>query len=127
MEKNYSEDQFRRELRLIIDAIPQYIIVLEPDGKLMQVNQQVLDYTGYTADYVQEPEFRTRFLHPQDWQKAAAERRLALMEGRPFDLELRVLGKHGQYRWFLMKYNPLRDEQGRILRWYVTGTDITER
>jgi len=55
------------ELRLIIDTIPQYIIVLEPDGKLLQV----LDYSGFTADDVQTPEFRTRLLHPtigKDWQ-----------------------------------------------------------
>ena len=115
------------ELRLIIDTIPQYIIVLEPDGTLKQLNQQVLDYTGLTSDDVQAPEFRTRMLHPEDWERLADERRLALAQGRPFELELRALRKDGQYRWFLMKYNPQRDEQGRVVHWYATGTDITER
>src|SRR2546425_1991836 len=115
------------ELRLIIDTIPQYIIVLEPDGTLKQVNQQVLDYTGLTSDDVQAPEFRTRMLHPEDWERLADERRLALAQGRPFELELRTIRKDGQYRWFLMKYNPQRDEQGRVVHWYATGTDITER
>src|SRR6266446_1418788 len=115
------------ELRLIIDTIPQYIIVLEPDGTLKQLNQQVLDYTGLTLDDVQAPEFRTRMLHPEDWERLADERRLALAQGRPFELELRALRKDGQYRWFLMKYNPQRDEQGRVVHWYATGTDITER
>src|SRR5882762_4093446 len=115
------------ELRLIIDTIPQYIIVLEPDGTLKQLNQQVLDYTGLTSDDVQAPEFRTRMLHPEDWERLADERRLALAKGGPFELELRALRKDGQYRWFLMKYNPQRDEHGRVVHWYATGTDITER
>src|SRR3989442_2459096 len=115
------------ELRLIIDTIPQYIIVLEPDGTLKQVNQQVLDYTGLTSDDVQAPEFRTRMLHPEDWERLADERTRALAQGGPFELELRSLRKDGQYRWFLMKYNPQRDEQGRVAQWYATGTDITER
>src|SRR5436309_1083782 len=115
------------ELRLIIDTIPQYIIVLEPDGKLLQVNRQVLDYSGFTADDVQTPEFRTRLLHPDGWEGLADERRKALARGEPFELELRSLRKDGQYRWFLMKYNPRHDEQGRVVHWYLTGTDITER
>ena len=129
-DRKQMEARLRRdkvELRLIIDTIPQYIIVLEPDGALKQVNQQVLDYTGLTAADVQAPEFRTRMLHPEDWERLADERRHALAQGGPFELELRSLRKDGQYRWFLMKYNPQRDEQGRVVQWYATGTDITER
>src|SRR5438445_2356793 len=129
-DRKQMETSLRRdkvELRLIIDTIPQYIIVLEPDGTLKQLNQQVLDYTGLTLDDVQAPEFRTRMLHPEDWERLADERRLALAQGRPFELELRALRKDGQYRWFLMKYNPRHDEQGRVVHWYLTGTDITER
>jgi len=129
-DRKQMESRLRRdkvELRLIIDTIPQYIIVLEPDGKLKQVNQQVLDYTGLTSDDVQAPDFRKRMLHPEDWARLADERQRALAQGGPFELELRSLRKDGQYRWFLMKYNPQRDEQGRIVHWYATGTDITER
>jgi len=115
------------ELRLIIDTIPQYIIILEPDGRLLSVNQQVLDYTGLTLDDIQAPEFRERFLHPEDWERLADERRQALERAVPFQLELRSRGKDGQYRWFLMKYNPQRDEHGQVMRWYGTGTDIEDR
>ncbi len=41
--------------------------------------------------------------------------------------EQRALGKDGKYRWFLIQYNPLLDEDGKIVRWYATGTDIDER
>ena len=45
----------------------------------------------------------------------------------PFDIEWRLPRKDGQYRWFLVRYHPLRDEQGQILRWYASGTDIDDR
>src|SRR5262245_29595465 len=125
MEQRLRRD--RTELRLILDTIPQNIIILEPDGRLMSVNQQVLDYTGMTLNDVQSPDFRSRFLHPEDWTKLSDERREALERGEPFESELRVLGKDGQYRWFLMKYNPQRNEHGQVVRWYATGTDIDER
>jgi PAS domain S-box-containing protein len=124
------ETQLRQdtvELRRIIDTIPQYIIVLEADGRLRQVNQQVLDYSGFTSDDVQASDFRNRLLHPDDWPRLADKRRLALAQGEPFELELRALRQDGQYRWFLMKYNPQHDEEGRVVQWYATGSDITER
>src|SRR5207245_7042674 len=55
------------------------------------------------------------------------ERRAALARGLPFEIEQRALRKDGQYRWFLIRYNPFRDEQGRLVRWYATGTDIDDR
>jgi formate hydrogenlyase transcriptional activator len=129
-DRKQMEERLRRdkvELRLIIDTIPQYIIILEADGRLMSVNQQVLEYTGRTLSEVQSPDFRSRFLHPEDWARLINERTRALEQGVPFELELRVLRHDGQYRWFLMKYNPQRDEQGHVVRWYATGTDIDER
>jgi formate hydrogenlyase transcriptional activator len=51
----------------------------------------------------------------------------ALARGVPFEIEQRALSKDRQYRWFLIRYNPFRDEQGRIVRWYATGTDIDDR
>ena len=50
-----------------------------------------------------------------------------LSEGTPFEMETRIRGKDGQYRWFLIRENPLKDEQGRVLRWYGTRTDIEDR
>jgi formate hydrogenlyase transcriptional activator len=60
-------------------------------------------------------------------QRVTEYRQAGLAGGLPFQLEQRALGKDGQYRWFLIQYNPFRDEQGRIVRWYATGTDIDER
>ena len=65
--------------------------------------------------------------HPDDIDRVRDERRIGLLEGVPFDLETRLLHKSGQYRWYLVQYNPLKDESGQIIRWYNTATDIDDR
>src|SRR5437899_6802967 len=67
------------------------------------------------------------FFHPEDWARLQDERLQGLSRSMPFELGWRLLGKDGQYRWFLVRYHPLRDEQGRILRWYASATDIDDR
>src|SRR5438552_5227527 len=119
--------QDERELRRITDAIPQTIVVQDPDGTPIYANQAVLDYTGLTMEDVITSDFRARIFHPQDLERLREERRAALGRGLPFESEHRALMKDGQYRWFLIRYNPFRDEQGRLVRWYATGTDIDDR
>jgi PAS domain S-box-containing protein len=116
-----------RNLSLIINAIPTYIHVLRTDGSVLYVNQAVLDYTGLTLEDVQKEDYRARFFHPEDVQRLREQRREALTRAVPFENEQRVLGKDGRYRWFLVRYNPLLDEQGRIDRWYVAAFDIEDR
>jgi formate hydrogenlyase transcriptional activator len=70
---------------------------------------------------------RDRVVHPEDTERLKEVRQNALLKGVPFELEQRVLGKDGKYRWFLTRNNPFRDEQGRLVRWYATGTDIEDR
>jgi formate hydrogenlyase transcriptional activator len=115
------------QLRQIIDAIPQLIVVLHPDGTPLYANRAVLDYTGLSLEEAMVPSFRIRVFHPEDAARVKDERRDALSRGLPFENEQRALGHDGKYRWFLNRYNPLKDEHGNILRWYVTGTDIEDR
>ena len=124
-EEKLREDE--RELRRITDAIPQAIVVQDPAGTPLYANRATLDYTGLAMEDVVKPGFRERIFHPEDIQRLAEFRQSALAKGVPFQLEQRALGKDGQYRWFFIQYNPFRDEQGRIVRWYATGTDIDER
>jgi formate hydrogenlyase transcriptional activator len=116
-----------RELRQITDAIPQTIVVLDPSGAPMYANQATLDYTGLTIDGLLAPGFRERLFHPEDVDRLRNDRQFALVRGLPFELEQRALRKDGQYRWFLIRYNPFRNEQGQVIRWYATGTDIDDR
>jgi formate hydrogenlyase transcriptional activator len=119
--------QDEQEFRRIVDAIPHAIHVLKPDGSFLYANQAVLDYTGFTMEEVMAPDYRARVFHPEDLEKIHEERQEALLRGVPFEQEQRGRRSDGEYRWFLIHYNPLRDEQGRIIRWYATGIDIEDR
>jgi formate hydrogenlyase transcriptional activator len=124
-EQRLREDEC--ELRQITDAIPQTIVVQDPGGAPIYANQATLDYTGLTADDVITPNFRERIFHPEDLEKFRNERKAALARGLPFKFEHRALRKDGQYRWFLIQYNPFLNERGQVTRWYATGTDIDDR
>ena len=124
MESLRSSEQEAQE---IVDAIPQTIAVLSPDGQPLYGNRSLLQYTGLTIAEVTSAEFRARVFHPEDVARLREERRDALARGVPFELEQRARRHDGQYRWFLVQYNPVRDEHGRTVRWYATGTDIDDR
>jgi formate hydrogenlyase transcriptional activator len=125
-----AQAQLRRdeqELRRMADAIPQAIVVKRPDGTPIHANQVTLQYTGLTLEDVHAEGFRERIFHPHDLERAREERQKALAIGEPFEIEQRVRRHDGQYRWFLIRYNPLRDDHGHVIRWYATGTDIEDR
>jgi PAS domain S-box-containing protein len=115
-----------RELRQILDVAPQQVGVLGPDRTLLYVNQASLDYIGLTLDELLGID-RRKFIHPNDWERMTSEAQGKFLSGLPYESEFRMLRKDGKYRWFLFRYNPLRDEQGRLRRWYATGTDIDDR
>jgi formate hydrogenlyase transcriptional activator len=114
-----------REPRQIIDAIPQAVVVLAPDGSELYGNESVVEYTGLSPAEIQRGNLWR--LHPDDEKRVRDERQKGLARGVPFQLEKRMRGKDGRYRWFLVQYRPLRDEQGHIVRWYATATDIEDR
>ena len=130
IERQRSQAKLRRdeeELRRIVDLIPQTIIVLNPDGRAVYANRAALDYTGLSLDEIRGDSFRARVFHPDDVQRLREERLAGLSGSTPFENEQRALGKDGSYRWFLIRYNPLLDQDGKTLRWYATGTDIDDR
>ena len=124
-EEKVREDE--RALRRITDAIPENIVILDPDGVPLYANRATLDYTGLTMTDVARSDFRARVFHPGDLERVRDQRQAALANGVPFEFELRALSRHGQYRWFLTRYKPFHDEHGRLVRWYATGTDIDDR
>src|ERR1700694_5744750 len=132
IEQKRAEEKLRqdeRELRQLIDFLPQHVLVLDTEGFLLQANRMLLDYNGYTLEEMQGPgsnERHQRDLHPDDLERARSERRCGLASGVPFEIEKRMRGKDGLYRWFLFRYNPLLNEQGRVARWFATATDIED-
>ena len=115
------------ELRRMIDAVAQTIVVLNPDGRVIYANRVALEYMGLSLDDVRADGFRERVFHPDDIQRVRESREKGLSGTVPFENEQRALGKDGKYRWFLIRYNPLLDESGKVIRWYATGTDIDDR
>jgi formate hydrogenlyase transcriptional activator len=115
------------ELRTIVSMIPQIVVVLAPDGTTLFVNQMMLDYAGLTTSEVAGADFRSRVFHPEDIERLRNSRAGALERGLPFENEQRARRHDGEYRWFLVRYSPLRDDQGHVIRWYATATDIHDR
>jgi PAS domain S-box-containing protein len=100
---------------------------MRADGTPVYGNQGVTDYTGLTLKDLQTEGFRARIYHPEDLERLREARRLAFTRPVPFDNEIRIRGKDGNYRAFLFRYKPLLDEGGKIDRWYMAALDIEDR
>jgi PAS domain S-box-containing protein len=115
------------ELREIVELSPQALNVLSPDGRTwLYANQRSCELTGHTLEELRAPGWNRRVTHPDDRERVAGEF-LEIVRGERRELEVRILCKDRGYRWFLVRYNALRDEQGQVIRWYVTSTDIEDR
>src|ERR1700686_3175123 len=112
-------------LRLIINTIPTMAWTLRPDGAVDFVNQRSLDYSGLSfEEQIEEP---TRAMHPEDLPRVMEKWLADLAAGRPSEDEMRLRQADGEYRWFLVRTVPLRDELGNIIKWFGTSTDIEDR
>jgi PAS domain S-box-containing protein len=113
------------EFRLIVDLSPQLVVVLGPKRERLYLNRTAIDYLGISLD---EWLLGTRGteIHPDDRERQSAfESRLSV--DSTYETELRVRKSDGSYRWLLARFNPLRDDQGQLLRWCIACTDIEER
>jgi len=119
--------QSEKDLRTTIDAIRQVIVVLSPEGKALYTNRVALEQTGVSAEDVNVKGFFAVSIHPDDVDSLRARREEGLLRGDPFELEMRARQKDGDYRWKLIQYNPLKDDSGKIIRWYGTATDIDDQ
>ena len=129
-DRKQAEDKIRgqeAELRQILDLAPWHVAVLGADGKAMYLNKAGLDYHGLTREAWQDYDPH-RLIHPDDHDRILTGAGQAkLLSDQPFEIEARLVRKNGESRWFLFRFNPLLDGEGRITRWYVTSTDIEDR
>jgi PAS domain S-box-containing protein len=116
-----SEDR----LRLVIDTIPTLVWRARPDGVPDFLNQPALDYTGLSPDQAEAG--WPRAFHPEDKKGMLVKWSAIRASGRSGELEARLRRFDGEYRWFLFRAVPLRDEQGNIVKWYGSSTDIEDR
>jgi PAS domain S-box-containing protein len=127
-ERKRAEEALRRSedhLRLVIDTIPVMAWSVWPDGVVDFLNQRWMDYTGLSLEqYVKEP---TRPIHPEDIPRVLEKWAADTAAGEPYQDEMRLQGANGEYRWSLVRADPLRDESGKIVKWYAVSTDIDDR
>ena len=132
-ERKIAEQRIREqetELRQILDLTPQHIAVYAPDGSRLYANHTALEYFGVTLEQWRELEVHkvhNELAHPEDREHFLAERNKRILEGKPYEFEARLLRHDGEFRWFLFRLTPLKDQQGHITRWYGTATDIQDR
>ena len=130
-ERKIAEEKIREqeaELRQILDLTPQQIAVLAPDGSRLYCNHTALEYCGITLEQWREPgRVPNELVHPEDREHFLYGRKKRFLEGKPHEFEARLLRHDGEFRWFLFRLNPLKDERGHITRWYGTATDIQDR
>src|SRR6266481_710886 len=115
-----------KELRLVIDTIPAMSWSTLPDGANDYCSKGWLEYTGMQLGTEFDYGWLDAF-HPDDRAAHMAKWRAATETGELFESEARIRGGDGEYRWFLTQGVPLRDESGKIVRWYGTNVDIDER
>jgi PAS domain S-box-containing protein len=112
--------------RLIVDTIPALIATMTPEGEVEHANRQVYEYFGRTLDELKKWGTADA-VHPDDLPRVIDAWRSAVGTGLPYEVEHRMRRADGAYRWFQVRGLPLRDAQGRVIRWYVVMTDIDER
>ena len=114
------------ELRQVLDLAPQIIGVLGPRRERLYANRMALTYYGISLDHWRRRTFGPE-VHPDDFDMVKAHVDRSLSSPTAYELEMRLRNGHGTYRWFLVRYNPLRDDQGQLVRWYIACTDIDDR
>ena len=114
------------ELRTIVDALPAHAWASRADGHNIFCNQQWLDYSGFTQETARGQTYRDT-IHPEDLEPFVTKWNELSALGAPIEAEARFRRVDGEYRWFLIRALPVRDEDGNIIKWFGTNTDIDDR
>src|SRR6516225_6003249 len=115
-----------RRSRSAIDGIPGFVGILAPNGEIEAVNRQILEYNGLSLE--EQKQWDTNgTVHPDDLPRLSEVFTKSIAAGVPFEAEARLRRFDGEYRCFDVRAVPIRDDSGRITRWYVLLTDIEDR
>jgi len=118
--------QSEKQLRDVFEGIPAMASAIRLDGSVEFINQRWREYTGMSLEDAIGFGWQAA-VHPQDIDAYSEMRRAALAKGKRFEDEIRIRGANGEYRWFLARGVPLKDERGNIIRGYAVLTDIEDR
>ncbi|MBX6744103.1 MAG: PAS domain S-box protein [Acetobacteraceae bacterium] len=124
MEAALAESEAR--FRVIADSLPHLAWLARPDGSISWCNQRWLDYAGVTQEQMRVRGWHA-LQHPDHLERIAARIRRSAESGGPWEDSFPLRRADGEWRWFHVHVLPVRDAAGRILHWFGTGTDMTER
>jgi PAS domain S-box-containing protein len=110
-------DASEEYLHILADSIPAIAWSATPDGHFEYFNKQMVEFTG-------DPDQNGSAFHPEDWKKANALWQHSLKTGEIYEVEHRLCRHDGAYRWMISRALPVRDAEGKILRWFGTAVDI---
>src|ERR1700732_442431 len=115
-----------RELRDVVNTVPAHVWRTSPEGQVDFVNDRWLQFTGLALDEAFGWKWEA-VLHPDDRTRVGADWHTALKDGQAMESEARVRRTDGEYCWWFIRNVPLRDETGKLVRWYGTAIDIEDR
>jgi PAS domain S-box-containing protein len=116
----------QHQLITLANVVPAFVWFASADGKLNFLNERWYEYTGQSPAEAL-PDGWAETLHPEDAARTAEIWSSALRDGTRYEVECRYRRHDGAYRWYIARAEPQRDENGQILRWFGTSTDIHER
>ncbi len=126
-ESNGSQ-HFDEGFRVIAEAMPQLVWAARPDGTIDYLNRRWIEYTGVDLDELRRRSEDVGVIHPDELEETWSLWRDAIRSGEPYEQEYRIRNAaDGSYRWFLGRAVPIRDDEGAIVQWIGTATDIDDR
>ncbi|HJY90089.1 MAG TPA: PAS domain S-box protein, partial [Candidatus Acidoferrum sp.] len=118
--------QSERELRDVVNTVPAHVWSTSPEGQVDFVNDRWLRFTGLALDEAFGWKWEA-VVHPDDRTRLVADWHTAAKNGQAMESEARVRRADGEYCWWFIRNVPLRDETGKLVRWYGTAIDIEDR
>jgi PAS domain S-box-containing protein len=115
-----------RSSRSAIDGIAGLLAIMAPNGELETVNRQCLEYFGRSLEWLANWGTNDA-VHPEDLSRVLELFKRAMASGIPYHFDQRLRRFDGEYRWVDNRGVPIRDDSGRIARWYILATDIEDR
>ena len=112
-----------RELRLIFETIPAMVYTMNADGDIELVNERLLTFLGTKTLAFNE---WSNFIHADDRARVLGVWKSTTEARKSYDVELRLRRSDGVHRWFNSRGTPMRDAEGRVVRWYALLTDIDD-
>jgi len=115
------------QFKLIADNVPVIIWTADPDGKHDYFNKRYTEYTGFSAEQSLGDDWKA-ILHPDDVERTISEWNCSLRTNKPYNIQYRFKGaEDNTYRWYIGQALPLKDHQGRVIKWFGIATDIQEQ